>query len=255
MTKPIQLIDGMLVLRRKLELDTSGHTLRNYFYELMADSATYTCIFCWEGYNSRKPRLDLYPIYKANRKPAGESIYEYVNLFRTEILPHTPTVQVAVPEREGDDVLAYFVRKFYKTRKIIVQTGDADLRQLEMYDGVDVLCSSLSHITPGEIRLYKSTVGDPSDNIKGIPGFGEKSFYAADRTKLTLWFLAGCDGPPPTDLAPKVQTWMAANRDECRALWSVTGFLDIDDGSIASNTTVGKTDYDAIERVLLQYCQ
>jgi len=253
--KPVKVYDAMACLRARLETDTSGFSLRNFWVETLVEATTHQIVFAFEGMHSKKPRLDLYPIYKANRVPPSEDIFKFVNFFREDLLPYMPCVSVAVPEREGDDVIAYFAKKYHETRPVEIVTIDADIRQLEVLGNVTVHCNSLTAIQSEDIRLYKAMVGDGSDNIKGVPGFGAKSFDRVNRTLLKQWFAFGCEGPPPSDIPPKCAEWMANNRDECRNLWAIVGFLPITDAQIAENAKIGIPSAAKVDELLKQYCQ
>lgn len=255
MLKPVKVYDALAVLRARLETDTSGFSLRNFWGEMLAEATTHQLVFAFEGYKSKKPRLDLYPIYKTNRTPAGEDIYKFVNFFREDLMPHMPCVSVSVPEREGDDVIAYFAEKYRHTRPVEIVTIDADIRQLEVLDNVTVHCNSLTSIQSEDIRLYKALVGDGSDNIKGVPGFGEKTFTVVDKSRLKQWFVFGCEGPVPSDVPKKCAAWMEANRQECRNLWTIVGFLPITDEQVAEGCKIGVSRPAEVDKLLKQMLQ
>jgi DNA polymerase-1 len=97
---------------------------------------------------------------------------------------------------EADDLIGTLVEKFRKTRdlRIVILTGDMDALQLVEDDKVVVraLKTGISdsviynkaavieryHLPPEKLTDYKALVGDPSDNIPGIPGVGPKTAAA-----------------------------------------------------------------------------
>lgn len=89
---------------------------------------------------------------------------------------------------EGDDLIAYYVLHKKPNEKIVIVSGDRDLTQL-ISDDVCIYVTQLKqYITPSNhiecmgyhhenVLLKKILCGDSSDNIKGIKGLGEKTFF------------------------------------------------------------------------------
>ena len=89
---------------------------------------------------------------------------------------------------EGDDLIAYYVNHKKKNEKVVIVSGDRDLTQL-IADDVCVYVTQLKkYITPANhieymgythenVLVKKILCGDSSDNIKGIKGMGEKTFF------------------------------------------------------------------------------
>lgn len=150
-------------------------------------------IFCGEGHNSTKWRKEKYPLYKENRKDrADDPNYGYIRRCYEETdeflkLFHCKTIRV--DDCEADDVIyklsEYFTKKGDQVKII---SSDKDLTQIcGFFDGVTVYnpMSSVNQrcvaITTFEnmnknIIMEKAIVGDASDNIKGLPGCGLKTF-------------------------------------------------------------------------------
>lgn len=96
--------------------------------------------------------------------------------------------QVICDDIEGDDLIAYYVNHKKQNEKIVIVSGDRDLTQLISKD-VCVYIHALkkfitvdNHIheigyTHENVLLKKIICGDSSDNIKGIKGVGEKTFF------------------------------------------------------------------------------
>ena len=89
---------------------------------------------------------------------------------------------------EGDDLIAYYVSHKKPNEKILIVSGDRDLTQL-ISDDVSIYVTQLkkeinpqNHIkeigyTHENVLLKKILCGDSSDNIKGIKGMGENTFF------------------------------------------------------------------------------
>jgi DNA polymerase-1 len=130
-------------------------------------------------------RYDLYPEYKANRKFLDAKKQEEFADFRRQkafiidILSKLPLELILHESYEGDDLIGTLVRKKYAQDDCIVVTGDSDFIQL-LND-----CSNVRIYNPikkvwlkkptVDYILWKSMVGDTSDNIKGIPRVGPKT--------------------------------------------------------------------------------
>ena len=91
-------------------------------------------------------------------------------------------------EVEGDDLIAYYVKHKKDNERVVIVSGDRDLTQL-INDEVCVYIPSLkkyispkNHIqelgyTHENVLIKKILCGDTSDNIKGIKGMGDKTFF------------------------------------------------------------------------------
>lgn len=196
MTKVI--IDGSWCLHRAFHVfsrfeyngvktGTMYGLLRDVF--LLADQFKTTDInICWDSHSFRK---ELNADYKANRiKPTGPSPYDNLSEIQ-DILAATGISQWYAEGYEADDLI-YTICKTSSTHNDIVIFGaDKDLYQC-LDTNVSVLREhrkDLYHIHDFEEEfkfpfnadsfiLWKSIVGDGSDNIKGIMRFPKKEIQA-----------------------------------------------------------------------------
>lgn len=90
---------------------------------------------------------------------------------------------------EGDDLIAYYVKNKLDNEKIVIVSGDRDLVQLISDDVCLYVTQLKKYVTPNNcvevlgythenVILKKMLCGDSSDNIKGIKGMGEKTFFS-----------------------------------------------------------------------------
>ncbi|MCA9324922.1 DNA polymerase I [Candidatus Saccharibacteria bacterium] len=138
--------------------------------------------------NIRK-RLELYPEYKAGRKPAPPDFYEQIPLLH-ELLDAFGWPLYELDDYEADDIMGTLaVQATDKGMETMLITSDMDMLQL-VNDNVKVfaLKKGLSNIelySPASFTAkygidvhqfldLKSLKGDSSDNIPGVPGIGEK---------------------------------------------------------------------------------
>ncbi|MGH3782399.1 MAG: DNA polymerase I [Pseudonocardiaceae bacterium] len=140
---------------------------------------------------SRKTfRAEAYAPYKANRSTTPDEFRGQVSLIHDVL--GTLGIPVLTRENyEADDVIATLVtRAEPEGFQVLVCTGDRDALQL-VSDRVTVLyprkgVSDLTRFTPEEVAErygltpeqypdYAALRGDPSDNLPGIPGVGDKT--------------------------------------------------------------------------------
>ncbi|SEN67578.1 DNA polymerase I [Actinacidiphila rubida] len=140
---------------------------------------------------SRKTwRFDEYPEYKATRSKTPDEFRSQVGLIG-ELLDAMRVSRFAVDGYEADDVIATLATQAEALGyEVLIVTGDRDAFQL-VSDHVTVLyptkgVSELTRFTPEKVeekygltpRQYPDFAalrGDPSDNLPGIPGVGEKT--------------------------------------------------------------------------------
>ena len=135
-------------------------------------------------------RSEAYADYKAGRSVTPTDFRGQVSLIQ-EVLDalRIPTLMVA--GYEADDVIATLtVEAVAAGMDVLICTGDRDALQL-VNDHVTVLyprkgVSEMTRFTPEEVRAkydlspaqypdFAALRGDPSDNLPGIPGVGEKT--------------------------------------------------------------------------------
>ncbi|MEE1754972.1 DNA polymerase I [Streptomyces sp. SP18CS02] len=140
---------------------------------------------------SRKTwRSQDFPEYKANRSKTPDEFKGQVELIG-ELLDTMNAVRFAVDGFEADDIIATLATQAEAAGfEVLIVTGDRDSFQL-VSDHVTVLyptkgVSELTRFTPAKVeekygltpRQYPDFAalrGDPSDNLPGIPGVGEKT--------------------------------------------------------------------------------
>ncbi len=131
-------------------------------------------------------RHEMYAAYKATRKPMDEELRQQVEPLK-ELIAAMGIKIVSMQGYEGDDILGTLSRRFED--ECVIVTGDRDSFQLvspttkvfwtkkgvteiEVYD---VARLKEDGFTPSQYIDYKALRGDPSDNIPGVTGVGEKT--------------------------------------------------------------------------------
>ena len=144
----------------------------------------------------RSFRTEEYPEYKANRSSSPAEFAGQVELVK-QVLTALGIPVLAVEGYEADDIIATAVRRSGEPdavadgpMEVEIVTGDRDAFQL-VSDRVTVLyprkgVSDLARMTPSAVAEkygltpdqypdFAALRGDPSDNLPGIPGVGEKT--------------------------------------------------------------------------------
>ncbi|MFR9753052.1 DNA polymerase I [Nocardia sp. 004] len=135
-------------------------------------------------------RTEAYPEYKANRSATPDEFRGQVELTK-DVLGALGIPVMAIEGFEADDIIATLTtRATAEGFRVFIVTGDRDSLQL-VGENVTVLyprkgVSDLTRFTPEEVLAkygltpsqypdYAALRGDPSDNLPGIPGVGEKT--------------------------------------------------------------------------------
>lgn len=135
-------------------------------------------------------RSERYPEYKANRSSTPDEFRGQIDITK-EVLGALGISVLAEEGFEADDVIATLTTQAEQAGyRVLVVTGDRDSLQL-VNDDVTVLyprkgVSELTRftpaavvdrygLTPAQYPDYAALRGDPSDNLPGIPGVGEKT--------------------------------------------------------------------------------
>ena len=134
-------------------------------------------------------RHEQYVEYKATRKESPADFRNQLSLI-FEVLDVLGIPRLSVAGYEADDVIATLATEAAPDMDVLIVTGDRDAFQL-VTDHVTVLytmrgISEMARFTPEAVQAkyglspaqypdFAALRGDPSDNLPGIPGVGEKT--------------------------------------------------------------------------------
>ena len=173
-------------------------------------------------------RHERLPSYKANREKQEDTLYQQLDLVR-ELVGALGLRVVDADGFEADDVLATLATVARDAgRDVTVVTGDRDSYQLvedphvrvlynkrgvsdyALYDEAGIL--ERTGVRPVDYVAYAALRGDPSDNLPGVPGVGEKT-----AAKLINAY-GGLDGifAAADEQTPKLKENLIANEDHAR---------------------------------------
>jgi DNA polymerase-1 len=136
-------------------------------------------------------RHEVAPEYKAQREKQPDSLYEQLELVR-QLLGAMGVATFDAPGFEGDDLVATIARLAREAGDdLLIVTGDRDAYQLVCDPHVRVLYNKRgvsdyalydeagirerTGVTPALYPQYAALRGDPSDNLAGAAGVGEKT--------------------------------------------------------------------------------
>lgn len=166
--------------------------------------------------------LGLYKLYKGNRKPSQSPEFVKFRKDLEDIVEALGYQLIREPGAEADDIIATIVaqschRCFCKTpcancdcalkykTDVVIFSGDRDLQQLLAWDRVLIYRAPGLFVTKADFEeeygipvtkygVYKALIGDKSDNIAGVEGFGPvkaKLAINANTVAEDIWELGG----------------------------------------------------------------
>lgn len=158
-------------------------------FKLIRDHEITHLGIAWDVKREELGRRQKYAFYKANR---GELPFPLIQQYETlkEVLENIGVTQLVMPPHEADDIIGTISRKWSEEikSKCFIYSNDKDLFQLLNEHTSQIISAKKNEIVytvenfkeDYEISSkqwvdVKALLGDPSDNIPGCPGVGEKS--------------------------------------------------------------------------------
>lgn len=213
MTKRLVIIDGKSVFYRGYyampTLSTKDGTPTGgvYGFAVMALEVVkklkpdYVCVAWDKAHTNIRKRLELYPAYKGNRKPAPPDFYEQIPILM-DMLDALGWPMYEADDYEADDLMGAFAKQVGpKGVESFLVTSDLDVLQLvNSHTHIYTLKKGLSHIELFDVASFeekygvsahqwvdvKALKGDSSDNIPGVAGVGEKTALQLIKDYKTL---------------------------------------------------------------------
>ena len=136
-------------------------------------------------------RHEAAPEYKAQREAQPDILYQQMDIIK-EMLGVMGIAAIDAAGFEGDDLIATIAEKAEQAgENLLIVTGDRDTYQLVRDPHIRVLYNKRgvsdyalydeagiferTGVTPAQYSQYAALRGDPSDNLDGVPGVGEKT--------------------------------------------------------------------------------
>jgi protein Xni len=218
----VLLIDGFNLVRRIFEarphddsvvepevIESAAHSLRRALKEHAPSHAC--CVF-----DSHEPtwRHELYPPYKAKRKPTPPSLLRAIPDFETAFTA-LGVFNMTVPHYEADDVIATLAKRLSDNNaKVTILSTDKNFLQLldnnvKVFDHFNEREYTkewvLEKYGVGHSQLtdYWALTGDSTNNIKGVPKIGPKTAQKLISSYKTLDALL--DNPPDDSTGARIK--------------------------------------------------
>uniref|UniRef100_A0A7C9JJJ9 DNA polymerase I n=1 Tax=Muribaculaceae bacterium Z82 TaxID=2304548 RepID=A0A7C9JJJ9_9BACT len=201
MTKKIAVIDGNSLMHRAFHavpptMNAPDGTPTNAVFGFMSmfmkfvDTAHPDAVIC--AFDAGRPafRMEALEQYKAQRPPMDPDLKAQFPIIE-ELLESMNVPVIRIPGWEGDDILGTIAARDEELRfETLLVTGDKDAYQLASdltkivttKKGItDVAIMGPAEVQerygvrPDQVTDFLGLKGDPSDNIPGVPGVGEKT--------------------------------------------------------------------------------
>ncbi|MEN3186644.1 MAG: 5'-3' exonuclease H3TH domain-containing protein [Atribacterota bacterium] len=235
--KPIVFLDGSSLVYRAFyalpPLQTSwerptGATLGffNMLFRLLDTYGPFSVVAAFD-YPKKTFRHEMYKEYKAKRKPMPQELKPQLEDVK-ELLSAMGFPVLEKAGFEGDDLIGSGIIQLKGRYPLMVVTADLDLLQL-LDEGVTLLqpvkgvtqlktidletLATEWGIRPHQVVDVLALAGDPSDNIQGVPGIGEKTALKLVREFGSWENIRAREG----DLPPRLATIIREHRDRIEA--------------------------------------
>jgi DNA polymerase-1 len=186
---------------------------------------------CWD---TPEPtyRHKAAPEYKAQRAEQPQEFYNQIPLVK-EVVTAFGGTNVELPGYEADDLLGTIATKLAKKgTDVTILTSDKDafqligerIRVLAFKKGVSETITydekalrEVMGLAPEQIAPFKALRGDASDNLKGVPGIGEKTATELLQSFETLKGIFKAAHDAKSDLSPSVRQKLLAGEQAAYA--------------------------------------
>jgi 5'-3' exonuclease len=232
------------------------------------------CIIVFDGKGGSRRRKDIYPEYKANRanKTAFNRYQEFASLedeqdsMRRQFgrviqyLNCLPVTTLSIDNVEADDIMAYIANEIYTDDKNRVTICSTDRDFLQLVNNRISVWSPIKKkmYTPSVMQeefgfssknylLYRSFIGDKSDNIPGLKGVGPKSLikyfpvFSEDR-ELTVEEIVQYAND--VDKKYKVHSLVSENKELLELNYKLMQLKEVDINGNAKMLTMNKVQGD-----------
>ena len=125
-------------------------------------------------------RLAINSDYKGQRKPIQDDLFHKQKHEILNLCLHLPVTFIRHPNYECDDVIGFLCKNADLKDKVTIVSSDSDFIQLLDLDNVSLwnpIKKQFVDKWPVDYVTWKSLKGDPTDNVSGIKGVGEKRAF------------------------------------------------------------------------------
>ena len=175
--------DNSGILRYEIYKDYKANRDKNYQERGKSDYDKAIDAYCKKvlAYSRSKKK-------EVKRNETDDEIFQRQRAILIDILENLFVRTAMFDDVEGDDLIAYYVKHKQPNERVIIISGDRDLTQLISDEVMIYVLDKKKYIHPknhikefgfpsDNVVALKTILGDSSDNIKGIKGIGEKTFF------------------------------------------------------------------------------
>jgi len=137
-----------------------------------------------------KHRLLLNSEYKGQRKPVNDPAFYRQKNEIFALCERFPFTFIRHPDYECDDVIGYLCTKTHIRDEVTIVSSDSDFIQLLDDENIKLwnpVKKKFIDRWPVDYVTWKALKGDPTDNVPGIKGIGEKRAFALCETSSVLY--------------------------------------------------------------------
>ena len=241
------------------------------------------CVIVFDGKGGSRRRKDIYPEYKANRanKTAFNRYQEFASLEDEQdsmkrqfgrviqYLNCLPVTTLSIDNVEADDIMAYIANEIYTKdeNRVTICSTDRDFLQL-VNNRISVWSPIKKKMyTPSVMQeefgfssknylLYRSFIGDKSDNIPGLKGVGPKSLikyfpvFTEDREISVEEIVQYAND---VDKKYKVHTLVSENKELLELNYKLMQLKEVDINGNAKMLTMNKVQGDIDKMNVLEF--
>jgi DNA polymerase-1 len=209
------------------------HGLRQWFYDFLNAYEPTHIVACLDGKNNwrKDPKRGGVVDYKANRQKLDPLLSAQLAKV-PDVITEMGIKQIWHNDFEADDVIAHLCAKFADDEtEVVIISSDKDLAQLigdnvKQYDPrpgkdgntrfYDVKLATEKHgVPPHRMSEYLALLGDSSDNVAGIKGWGAvNARKAINQTKSWLELVRKARANQLEKITPKLQQFLVEHLDD-----------------------------------------
>jgi len=158
---------------------TMLHSFMRSLFSFQKKFKPTTTVVAWESHGTTSWRREQYPTYKPTQSIDTQYVMGVQDIQDLLYLLNIPQFNSA--HNEADDVISVLSNSY--NEPVVIFTKDKDIMQLithdvHIYDGKKIITKQQViekfGVVPKQIPDYLAIMGDKSDNIEGVVGYGGK---------------------------------------------------------------------------------
>ncbi len=207
----------------KGQLVNAAYGFASVMIKILGEERPDVLAVCWD---TKAPtfRHEARKDYKGHREKQPDEFYAQIP-FAQKIVEALGGTNVSLDGFEADDLLGTLACRLEKKYKVAILTGDRDAWQL-ISDNISVIAfkkgvtetiiytpetlEKETGLRPDQIADYKAMRGDPSDNLPGVTGIGEKTATELLKSYDHIKAILKAAKDPKSKMTPNVRSKLLA---------------------------------------------